>query len=125
LFPMKARFVRATAAMALILTATVEPVWCAPTSDTATVGDDARTAGHAVAHGAATVGHTVAGKSREAGHEIAHDTRSARDTIRDDSKKTGHAIADGARNLGQKVRAGMERLKAAFTGKPAEPAPKG
>jgi len=122
---MKARLIGATAALALILASAPVPVWCAPPSDsTTTVKEDARTAGHAVAHGATTVGHTVADKSREAGHEIASGTRSARDTVRDDSKKTGHAIADGARNIGRKVREGVEKLKGGVTGKSREPAPK-
>jgi hypothetical protein len=122
---MKARFIWAAAAVTLTLAQAAAPVWCAPASDTtATVKDDARTAGHAVAHGATTVGHTVADKSREAGHAIANGTRSARDSIRDDSKKAGHAIADGARNVGHTVREGMQKLKAGFTGKSDEPAPK-
>jgi hypothetical protein len=122
---MKARFVAAAAAVPLILTEAAAPVWCAPASDaTATVKDDARTAGHAVAHGATSVGHTVADKSREAGHEIANGTRSTRDAIRDDSKKAGHAIADGARTLGRTVREGMQKLKTGVTGKSNEPAPK-
>ena len=115
---MKAPFIWATGALALILASAPVPVWCAPPTDsTTTVKDDARTAGHAVAHSATTVGHTVADKSREAGHEIASGTRSARDTVRDDSKKTGHAIADGARNIGRKVHQGVERLKTSVTGK--------
>jgi hypothetical protein len=122
---MKARFSWAIAALPLILASALPPVWCEPPADsTTTVGDDARTAGHAVAHGATTVGHTVADKSRQAGHEIASGTRSARDTVRDDSKKTGHAIADGARNIGRKVHEGVEKLKAGVTGKSREPAPK-
>ena len=123
---MKARFVAAAAAVPLILAEATAPVWCAPPSDTtATVKDDARTAGHAVAHGATSVGHSVADKSREAGHAIASGTRSTRDTIRDDSKKAGHAIADGARNIGRTVREGMQKLKAGVTGKSSEPASKG
>ena len=122
---MKARFTRAAAALALTLAAALAPVWSVSADDTtASVKDDARTAGHAVAHGAASVGHTVADKSREAGHAIANGTRSARDTIRDDSKKAGHAIADGARNVGRTVREGMHKLKAGMTGKSGEPAPK-
>ena len=122
---MKARCKAAAAAVSLILAEAAVPVWCAPASDaTATVKDDARTAGHAVAHGATTAGHTVADKSREAGHAIANGTRSARDTVRDDSKKTGHAIADGARNVGRAVREGMQKLKAGMSGKSGEPAPK-
>jgi hypothetical protein len=122
---MKARFIAAAVAVPLILAEAAAPVWCAPASDTtAAVKDDARTAGHAVAHGAASVGHSVADKSREAGHAIANGTRSTRDTIRDDSKKTGHAIADGARNVGRTVREGMQKLKAGMTGKSSEPAPK-
>ena len=119
---MKASFKAAAAAVPLILAGAAAPVWCEPASETtATVKDDARTAGHAVAHGATTVGHTVADKSREAGHAIANGTRSARDTIRDDSKKAGHAIADGARNVGRTVREGMHKLKAGMTGKSSEP----
>jgi hypothetical protein len=122
---MKASFISAITAVALILASAVVPVWCAPASDsTATVKDDARTAGHAVAHGATTVGHTVADKSREAGHEIANGTRSARDTVRDDSKKAGHAIADGAHNIARTVREGVEKVKAGVSGKSREPAPK-
>jgi len=117
-FLMKARFSWATAVLALILAAALAPVWCARAADSPTpLKDDARTAGHSVAHGAATVGHTVADKSREAGHEIASGTRSARDTVRADSKKAGHAIADGARNIGRKVHQGVERLKTSVTGK--------
>ena len=117
-------FIWASAALSFLASAPA-PVWCAPPSESATtVKDDARTAGHAVAHGATTVGHSVADKSREAGHEIASGTRSARDTVRDDSKKAGHAIADGARNIGRKVREGMEKLKAGATGKSRQPAPK-
>ena len=122
---MKASFIAAAVAVSLMLAEATAPVWCAPPSDsTATVKDDARSAGHAVAHGATTVGHTVADKSRDAGHAIANGTRSARDTVRDDSKKTGHAIAEGARNVGRTVREGMQKLKAGMTGKPSEPAPK-
>ena len=122
---MKARFIWAATAAALTLAPAVAPVWCAPASDTTTtVKDDAKTAGHAVAHGATTAGHTVADKSKEAGHAIADHTRSARDTIRDDSKKAGHAIADGARSVGRTVREGMQKLKAGVTGKSSEPAPK-
>ena len=122
---MKARFLAAAAAVPLILAEAAAPVWCAPAADTtATVKDDARTAGHAVAHGATTVGHTVADKSRETGHAIANGTRSARDAIRDDSKKAGHAIADGARNVARTVRDGMQKSKAGMTGKPGEPEPK-
>ena len=122
---MKARCKAAAAAVSLILAEAAVPVWCAPASDTtATVKDDARTAGHAVAHSATTVGHTVADKSREAGHTIANGTRSTRDTVRDDSKKVGHTIADGARNVGRTVREGMQKLKASMTGKSSEPAPK-
>ena len=122
---MKASFIAAAAAVPLILAEAAAPVWCAPASDTtATVKDDARTAGHAVGHGATTVGHTVADKSREAGHAIANGTRSTRDTVRDDSKKAGHAIADGARSVGRTVREGMQKLKAGMTGKSSAPAPK-
>jgi hypothetical protein len=122
---MKASFIRLTAAVALVLASAVVPVWCEPVADSAaTVKDDARTAGHAVAHGATTVGHSVADKSREAGHEISNGTRSARDTVRDDSKKAGHAIADGARNVTRIVREGVQKLKAGVTGKSSEPGPK-
>ena len=122
---MKARFIAAAAAVPLILAEATVPVLSAPPSDTtATVKDDARTAGHAVAHGAASVGHSAADKSREAGHAIANGTRSTRDAIRDDSKKAGHAIADGARNIGRTVREGMQKLKSGVTGKSSEPAPK-
>jgi hypothetical protein len=122
---MKARFKAAATAVPLILAVAAAPVWCAPAPDTiATVKDDARTAGHSVAHGATTVGHTVADKSRETGHAIANGTRSARESIRDDSKKAGHAIADGARTVGRTVREGMQKLKAGMTGKSGEPAPK-
>jgi hypothetical protein len=122
---MRARFVWAVTAVVLTLAPATTPVWCAPTSDTTTtVKDDARTAGHAVAHGATTVGHTVADKSKEAGHAIADHTRGARDTIRDDSKKAGHAIADGARSVGRTVREGFQKLKTGVTGKSSEPAPK-
>src|SRR6516162_9599177 len=121
---MKARLIGATAALALVLASAPVPVWCAPPSDsTTTVKDDARTAGHAVAHGATTVGHTVADKSRETGHAIADGTRSARTSIRDDSKRAGHAIADGARNIGRTVREGIQKLKAGMTRKPGEPVP--
>src|SRR5262249_10947013 len=59
-FLMKASFIAAAVAASLMLAEATAPVWCAPPSDsTATVRDDARTAGHAVAHGATTVGHTV------------------------------------------------------------------
>jgi hypothetical protein len=122
---MKARFLAAAAAVPLILAEATAPAWCAPASDTtATVKEDARTAGYAVAHGATTVGHTVADKSREAGHAIANGTRSARNSIRDDSKRAGHVIADGARNLGRTVHEGMQKLKAGMTGRSGEPAPR-
>ena len=123
---MRSRFIPAAAAVTLTLAQAAAPV-CSnePASDTtATVADDARTAGHAVAHGATTFGHKVADKSRDAGHAIADHTRSTRDTVRDDSKKTGHAIADGARNVGRTVREGMQKLKADMTGKSSEPVPK-
>ena len=123
---MKASFIpAATAAVAFILASGLAPVWGADGADTtATIKDDARSAGHAVAHGATTAGHAIADKSREVGHAVAKDTRSARDTVRDDSKKAGHAIADGARKFGQSVRDGFNRLKAGMTGKSSEPAPK-
>jgi len=122
---MKTRFVWVATAVAFTLAPVITPVWGAPSSDsTTTVKDDARTAGHAVAHGATTVGHTVADKSKEAGHAVADHTRGARDTIRDDSKKAGHAIADGARSVGRAVREGWEKLRTGITGKSSEPAPK-
>ena len=122
---MRSRFIPAAAAVTLTLAQAAAPVWSEPASDTtATVRDDARTAGHAVAHGAAGVGHEVADKSREAGHSIADHTRPARDTVRDDSKKAGHAIADSARSVARTVHDGFLRLKAGFTGKSSEPAPK-
>jgi hypothetical protein len=122
---MKTGFRAAAVAVPILLAEAAAPVWCAPAPDTTTtVKDDARTAGHAIAHGATTAGHTVADKSREAGHTIANGTRSTRDTLRDDSKKTGHAIADGARNVGRTVREGMQKLKADMTGKSSEPVPK-
>ena len=119
---MKARFL-AAAAVSVILAEAAAPVGWAQASPTASVGDDARTAGHAGAHGATTVGPTVADKSRETGHAIADGTRSARTSIRDDSKRAGHAIADGARNIGRTVREGIQKLKAGMTRKPGEPVP--
>jgi hypothetical protein len=122
---MTSRFIPAAAVVTLTLAQAAAPVWSEPASDTtATVRDDARTAGHAIAHGATTVGHEVAHESREAGHSIADHTRAARDTVRDDSKKTGHTIADGARSLARAVHEGFLRLKAGFTGKSGEPPPK-
>ena len=87
------------------------------------VKDDARTAGHAIAHGASATGHTIAEKSREAGHAISDGTRSTRDTIRDDSKKAGHAVAEGARNLSRTVHDGFQHLKASMSGKSSTPEP--
>jgi isopentenyl phosphate kinase len=111
---MKATFLRPAALAALMLVSgLVQAVRAEPADTAATVKEDARTAGHAVAHGAASVGHTVA-----------DDTRTARDTIRDDSKKAGHSVAEGARNLGRTVRDGFKRLKANLTGKPSKPEPK-
>jgi hypothetical protein len=129
---MKASCIRTAAAVTLILASWVAPVWSTDTSaSTASVKDDARAAGHAVAHAGHTVadksretGHAVADKSREAGHSIADGTRSARDTVHEDSKKTGHAIAEGARNLGRTIRDGFQRLKGVMTGKPSEPEPR-
>ncbi len=123
---MKASFIpAAAAAVTFVLAPVLAPVWGADGADSgATIKDDARTAGHAVAHGATTAGHTIADKSRELGHAIANDTRSTRDTVRDDSKKAGHAIADGARSIGRSVRDGFHRLKSGVAGKPSEPAPK-
>jgi hypothetical protein len=95
-----------------------------PTDTSTTVKNDARSAGHAVAHSATAVGHTVADKSRQAGHAIAEDTRSARDTIRDDSKKVGHSVADGARSVGRSFKDGAGKVKASFTGKSSDPAPR-
>jgi hypothetical protein len=111
---MKATFIRPAAAAAFVLVWGLAQVARAePPETAATVKDDARTAGHAVAHGAVNVGHT-----------IADDTRTARDTVRDDSKKAGHSIAESARNLGRSVRDGFKRLKAGLRGKPSEPEPK-
>jgi len=122
---MKTRFIPATAAVVVILVPAPALVWSADGSDTAaTIKDDARTVGHAVAHGASTGGHAIADKSRTAGHAIAEDTRSTRDTVRDDSKKTGHAIADGAASFGRSVREAFQKLKAGITGEPSKPAPK-
>jgi len=122
---MKARFIPAAAAVTLTLAQAGAPVWSEPVSATTpTVKDDARTAGHAVAHGVTTLGHEVADKSRGTGHAIADHTRSARDTVRDDSKQAGHAIAEGARGVGRSIRDGFHRLRASLSGKSGEPAPK-
>ncbi len=122
---MKARFIPTATAVVLVLAPALMPVRSAESADTsATVKDDARAAGHAVAHGATTVGHAIADKSREAGHAIADGTRSTRATIRDHSKKTGHAVAEGARRVGRTVREGVEKLKASVRGKSDGPAPK-
>jgi hypothetical protein len=124
---MKARIIpAATAAVTFILAPALLPAWGADGSDAGpTIKEDARSAGHAVAHGATTAGHTVADKSREAGHAIADGTRTARDTVRNDSKKAGHAIAGGARDVGKTVQDGFNRLKAGMIGKSANrPAPK-
>jgi len=130
---MKASFIRATVAVAFILAPAWAPVWSVEASETAvSVKDDAKAAGHAVAHAGHTIadksretGHAIADKSREAGHSVADGSRSARDTVHEDSRKTGHAIAEGARNLGRTIRDGFQRLKAAMTGKPGAPEPKG
>jgi hypothetical protein len=128
---MKASFMSAAAAVFLLAPAL--PAWSAEASETAgRVKDDAKAAGHAVAHAGHAIadksrgtGHVVADKSREAGHSIADSTRSARDTVREDSKKTGHAVAEGTRNLGRTIRDGFQRLKTGVTGKRSEPDPKG
>jgi len=123
---MKATVIRAAAVASVVLLGGLAAVGRGQPADTAaTVKDDIRSAGHAVAHGATTVGHSIAEKSRATGHTIADDTRSARDTVRDDSKKTGHSIAEGARTVGRAVRDGFNRVKAGAIGKPSEPAPKG
>jgi hypothetical protein len=68
---MKARFIRAAAAAALLLAPALVPVQSAETSGTtAAVKDDARTAGHAVAHGATTVGHSIAEGARHLGRTV-------------------------------------------------------
>ena len=116
---MKASFISAAAAVFILAPAL--PVWSAEASETAgKVKDDAKAAGHAVAH----AGHAVTDKSREAGHSIADSTRSARDTVREDSKKTGHAVAEGTRNLGRTVHDAFQRFKTGVTGKRSEPDPK-
>ena len=125
---MKTGFIAAaSAAVTLMLAPSLAPALGVDSSDTGpSIKDDAKSAGHAVAHGATTAGHTIGEKSREAGHAIADGTRTTRDTVRDDSKKAGHAIADGARNIGKSVRDGFNRLRGALTGRsPNEPAPKG
>ena len=127
---MKASF--SSAAVAVILLAPALPVWSAEASETAgKVKDDAKEAGHAVAHAGHTIadksretGHAVADKSRDAGHSIADSTRSARDTVREDSKKTGHAVAEGTRNLGRTIHDAFRRLNTGVTGKRSEPDPK-
>ena len=59
----------------------------APTQDTqsggvkATIKDDAKTVGHAVADSARTVGHAVADTSRKVGHEVAEKTAPARGSV--------------------------------------------
>jgi len=78
----------------------------------ATVKEDARTAGHAIADGARTVGHEVADKSRAAGHTIAAKSHEA-----------GHAFADAAHEFAKGVAAGAEKLKAAVKHDGGEPAP--
>jgi hypothetical protein len=126
---MKARFIRA--AVAACILAAALPIWSAEPSETAgKVKDDARAAGHAVAHAGHAIadksretGHVVADKSREAGHSVADSSRSARETVRQDSKKTGHAVAEGTRNLGRTIRDGFQRLKTGVTGKHSEPDP--
>ena len=123
---MKAIAARTTVVATVVLFAGLASVARAQTSDTtATVKDDARNAGHAVAHGASTLGHSVAEKSRAAGHTIADDSRTARDRVRDDSKKAGHSMAEAARNVGRAVRDGFTRVKAGLSGKPSQPEPKG
>ena len=127
---MKKGFIRAAAAVIILVPAL--SVWSAETSEPASkVKDDAKAAGHAVAHAGHTVadksretGHAIADKSREAGHSIADSTRSARDTVREDSKKTGHAVAEGTRNLGRTIHDAFQRLKTGVTGKRSEPDPK-
>lgn len=102
---MKAGFIAAASTVLILMLApSLAPALGVDSSDTRpSIKDDAKSAGHAVAHG----------------------TRTARDTVRDDSKKAGHAIADGARSVGKSVRDGFNRLKGAMTGKPPnEPAPK-
>ena len=121
---MKARFVLTAAAVVLALDG-LAPVWSGETQGvTATVRDDLKTAGHATAHGATTVGHAIADKSREAGHTVADSTRSARDAVRGESKKAGHTIADSSRTLGKTMHDGILRLKSDMTSKPSEPGPK-
>ncbi|HEY2417245.1 MAG TPA: hypothetical protein VGH84_04955 [Steroidobacteraceae bacterium] len=128
---MKASFIRA--AVAVFILAPALPVWSAEPSETAgNVKDDAKAAGHAVAHAGHAIadksretGHVIADKSRETGHSIADSTRSARDTVRQDSKKTGHTVAEGTRNLGRTIRDGFQRLKTGVTGKRSEPDPRG
>ena len=127
---MKASFISAAAAVFLLAAAL--PAWSAEASETAgKVKDDAKAAGHAVAHAGHAVadksretGHAVADKSREAGHSVVDGTRSARDTVREDSKKTGHAVAEGTRNLGRTIHDAFQRLKTGVTGKRSEPEPK-
>jgi hypothetical protein len=127
---MKARFVRA--AVAVFILAPALPVWSAEPSETAgKVKDDAKAAGHGVAHAGHAIadksretGHVVADKSRAAGHSVADSTRSARETVREDAKKTGHAVGEGTRNLGRTIRDGFQRLKSGVTGKHSEPDPR-
>jgi hypothetical protein len=122
---MRATAARTTAAT-VVLFAGLASVGRAQTSDTtASVKDDASTAGHAVARGATTLGHNVADKSRAAGHTIADDSRTARDTVRGDSKKAGHSMAEVARKVGRAVRDGFNRAKAGLSGKPSHPEGKG
>ena len=101
---MRAIFVRAAAAatFALVLAPATHAQSQEVPNTAATVKDDAKTAGHAVAHGANAVGHTVADKSRQ----------------------TGHAIAEGARSVGRSFKDGANKVKAAVTGKSGGPEPK-
>ena len=122
---MRATAIRVIAATVVLFAGLVPLGRAQPADTTASVKEDARTAGHAVAHGATTLGHSVAEKSRAAGHTIADDSRTARDTVRDDSKKASHSMAEAARNLGRAVRDGFNRVKAGFSGKPSQPEPKG
>jgi hypothetical protein len=59
---------------------------------------------------ASSLGHSVAAESKSFGH-----------TVAEKSRHTGHAIADTARRMGLDVKAGAQKVKAAFVHDGSQP----
>lgn len=79
------------------------------------IARDSKQVGQAVARDSKAVGHAVADKSRQVGHAVAESSREAGHTIAQDSKKVGAAVAHGAQTVGKAAKEDTKKVKATVT----------